>query len=579
MAVMVVAVMVMAVVLPVLEEALLSELFNPGIHTSLGEVCLVPLIKHQTNELAPASFGRSVIVAIHGGIPIHGGTRILDLVVELTCSITKVLSITILVTRTEYGHFLSLHVNVRKHIVHPLVPGGPGALFIRPRVVCGSTHDDGITVAEVPGEGIPLGILSDQSGGADSQGPAEVPGGDLRAPIAAAEVEAHTTLRVRLGTPVEPIRGGGRSRGRQRGHGHFIGVATVDGITVIMEAGNPDLISLGTQQFLSVGSAALMGDLVGIVVGAVVVHAAIPAVNGVLGIARILLIIGGVSLVEGVDVARHHALGGTAKVERRGVLTDHAVAQIPEGGIFHGMLSSHRAEERGGGREDHPAVPEAGLGGRGLGQGQRMRDGAKPAAFLENRVEVLVHAVSKHDDQVIHSHVEVHLDGRSVFELNEEATCRLVILLTRSEEKGQPLINVPIDRRIRLAGIARLLHLGSVVRMEVFEMITLVDHGLHVELVPALGGQDGRPPGVAAQTGRQRLRRSLHAGAEGGYCGTQAGAHPRVLGAGLELLRRAGQGAGADGDPPRAVVERELWRSHLLSVDARLQLAEHLGLV
>merc|ERR1719401_1866646 len=363
MAVMVMAVMVVTVVLPFLEETLLSELFNPSIHTSLGEVCLVPLIKHQTNELAPASFGRSVIVAIHGGIPIHGGTRILDLVVELTCSITKVLSITILVTRTEHGHFLSLHVNVRKHIVHPLVPGGPGALFVRPRVVCGSTHDDGITVAEVPGEGIPLGILSDQSGGADSQGPAEVPGGDLRAPIAAAEVQAHATLRVRLGAPVEPIRGGGRSRGRQRGHGHFIRIATVDGITVIVEAGNPDLISLGTQQLLSVSGAALMGDLVGIVVSAVVVHAAIPAVDGVLGITGILLVVGSVSRIEGVDVARHHAFGGTAQVEGGGVLPDHAVAQIPEGGIFHGMLSSHRAEERGGGREDHPAVPEAGLGG------------------------------------------------------------------------------------------------------------------------------------------------------------------------------------------------------------------------
>merc|ERR1711865_941272 len=79
-------IVVMAIVVPGPEEALLSELLDPGIHTSVGLVCLVSLIKHQTNEPAFISVGSgcSVIVAILGGISEHFAASVLDHLVELT---------------------------------------------------------------------------------------------------------------------------------------------------------------------------------------------------------------------------------------------------------------------------------------------------------------------------------------------------------------------------------------------------------------------------------------------------------------------------------------------------------------
>merc|ERR1719401_2680044 len=125
--IMVMAIVVMAVMVPDLEETLLGELFNPGIHTFASLVCLVPLIKHQANKptIITVGSGCSVIVAILGSISKHFPTSVLDHLVELTCSITVVLSITILVTCAVHCKFLPLDVNVGEHIIQPLIPSGP----------------------------------------------------------------------------------------------------------------------------------------------------------------------------------------------------------------------------------------------------------------------------------------------------------------------------------------------------------------------------------------------------------------------------------------------------------------------
>ena len=128
-----------------LEESFFLELSNPCLSPTLTEIVLVVLVEDAAEELAiPLGLALNVVVALGGGLSEQLAAGSLELVVKLSDGVAVVVGVTLLVANSEDGNLLSVHGEVGKLLVQPLVPGGAAPLAVGSSVPRGGAGNDGV---------------------------------------------------------------------------------------------------------------------------------------------------------------------------------------------------------------------------------------------------------------------------------------------------------------------------------------------------------------------------------------------------------------------------------------------------
>ena len=194
------------------------------------------------------------------------------------------------------------------------------------------------------------------------------------------------------------------------------------------------------------------------------IHAATPAVDGT-GCARLEFAIVGDVLLTARAAGAHDLVEVLAPDRlRNDRLAHHTECALRDEG---GDPCIRR-------RKHHPAIPDPRRVGHRRFHHERVGDGAERLARFELRVDRLVHAVSKHDDQLVGR--QTHLGDSAIAPLDEEVgTVGRAVAAhhhRRCEYDEQALICVHVQRGFHL----QLGRGDTGVRVKVFQVLAIFHH-------------------------------------------------------------------------------------------------------